>query len=169
MIDLIVDIVFALLAVLSAVWGAFVLKKLIALNRRYKRAIVLIPLYKRSKWPIFALSLLGLCLVGDIVYMIVKPGDWILTLSVLVIIGMLASVLVVMILTKCAVLDSGAIVPFRFIEWARFYDYRIEGTTIFFIGDDRGFDTMGAATCKLDFDEANLDKLKFILEKYKNR
>ena len=37
------------------------------------------------------------------------------------------------------------------------------------ICNDKGFDTMGAATVKLDFDEANLEKLKFILDKYKNR
>lgn len=169
MIDLIIDIFFVLLAALSVAWGAVVLKKLIALNRRFKRAIVLIPLYKRSKWPIFALCILALCLTGDIVYMALIPGDWLLTLSVLVIIGMLASILAMMIVTKCAVLDSGVVVPYRFIEWARLYDFRIEGTTILFFGNDKGFDTMGAATVKLDFDEANLEKLKFILDKYKNR
>lgn len=167
MFEIITDVVFILLALVTLVWSVFVVRKLVELNRRFSAAIVLIPLYKRSKWPVFALSFLGVCLLADIIVMAVA-GHYALCVSIIVIIACLGVILVMMISAKCAVLDSGALVPYRFIDWAHFCDYEIDGATIFFCGDKNGFDAVNAATTKLNFDEANKEKLTYILDKYKH-
>ena len=167
MIEIITDVVFVLLAAVTLLWSVYVIRKLIALNRRFSAGIVLIPLYKRSKWPVFALTVLGICLVTDIVVMAVA-GHYAPCISILIIIACLGAVLIIMMRTQCAVLDSGVIVPFRFIDWAHFCEYEIDGSTIFFCGDKNGFDTVNSATTKLNFDEANKDKLVYILDKYKH-
>lgn len=167
MIEIITDVVFVLLAAVTLLWSIYVIRKLIALNRRFSAAIVLIPLYKRSKWPVFALTVLGICLVTDIVVMAVA-GHYAPCISILIIIACLGAVLIIMMRTQCAVLDSGVIVPFRFIDWAHFCEYEIDGSTIFFCGDKNGFDTVNSATTKLNFDEANKGKLVYILDKYKH-
>lgn len=167
MVEIIIDAVVILLAVITIVWSVFVIRKLLELNRRFSSAIVLIPLYKRSKWPVFALAFLGVCLLADIIVMAVA-GHYALCVSIMVIIACLGVVLVMMITTKCAVLDSGVLVPYRFIDWAHFCDYATDGSTIFFCGDNNGFDTVNAATTKLNFDEANKAKLVYILDKYRH-
>lgn len=167
MVEIIIDVAVVLLAVVTIVWSIFVIKKLVELNRRFSAAIVLIPLYKRSKWPVFALVFLGVCLLADVVVMAVA-GHYALCVSIMAIIACLGVILVMMITTKCAVLDSGVLVPYRFIDWAHFCDYATDGSTIFFCGDKNGFDTVNAATTKLNFDEANKEKLVYILDKYRH-
>ena len=171
MIGYIVGAAFLVLAAVSVVWGAFVVIKLVRLNGRFKNAIVLIPLYKKYKWQWVMPFLMGGCLIADIVYLSLSDSaaDYMVGAALMVIIVMLSVIMAMMMLTKCAVLDAGIVVPYRFIEWTELYDYKIEDSTIFFMGDANGFDTLGAATTKLTFDVANAEKLQFILEKHKNR
>lgn len=171
MLGYIVGAAFLLLAAVAVVWGAFAMRKLARLNARFKNAIVLIPLYKRYKWQFVMPALMLAVLIGDIVYMALAkaPSDYMVGAGLIVIVVMLSAVMAMMMLTKCAVLDSGIVVPYRFIEWTEPYDYKIEGTSIIFMGDAEGFDTLGAATTRLSFDDANSDKLKFILERHRNR
>ena len=171
MIGYIVGAAFLALAAACIIWGAFVIRKLVRLNGRFKHAIVLIPLYKKYKWQWVMPILMGGCLIADIVYLSIAEGasDYMVGAALLVIIVMMSVIMAMMMLTKCAVLDSGIVVPYRFIEWTELYDYKIEDSTIFFMGDANGFDTLGAATTKLTFDVANAEKLQFILEKHKKR
>ncbi len=167
MIELIINIVFGLLALTSVVWGAFVLKKLVGLVRLYKSSDVTVPLYPRFKWHIPILVLLGAALIADIVYLILSPSDYIIAVSLMVIIGMIAAVVGLMMKVKCGVTDSGVIMPYRFISWDKLGDYRIDGDSVFFMGNAAGFDTMEAATAKLGVVGTDIEKLSKVLEEHK--
>ena len=166
--EIIINGLFILLAVISVAMSARAIIRLINLNKRFNTAIVLIPLYKKSKWPIAGVVFMVICVLIDIIVMLVLK-QYIPCIAVAIALLSLIALFVTMITTKCAVLDSGIAVPYRFIEWTTFYDYSIiDGNTIFFCGDEQGFDTISSATHKLRFDEANLDKLTFILNKHKS-
>ncbi len=166
MIDIIITSLAISIAVITAVWSSLIIVKIVKLKKQFNQAVVLVPLYKRSKWTYFSVCLLGLCLVADIVFMAVLKA-YLVCSCILVIIVSLIVLLVFMMTLKCAVLDKGIVIPYRFIEWPVFYDYSIEGDTIFFCGDKNGFDTMTAASTRLTFDDVNKDKLINILEQYK--
>ena len=167
MIDIIIVAMAVSIAVISAIWSALIIVKILRLKKLFNKAVVLVPLYKRSKWTYFTVSLLGLCLVADIVFMAVLKA-YLVCSCILVILISLLILLFVMITLKCAVLDSGIVIPYKFIEWPLLYDYKIEGNTIFFCGDKKGFDTMTAASTRLTFDEIHKEKLIQLLEQYKN-
>lgn len=166
MIDLIIMILSIAIAVVSVIWSIVCIKKILDLKKKFNNAILVVPLYKRSKWTHFSIAVLGLCLIADIVFMIVLKA-YLVCACILVIIVALITLLIIMMTLKCAVLDSGVVIPYKYIEWAYLYDYGIEGNTIFFCGDKKGFDTMTAASTRLTFDAHNYEKLKLILEQYK--
>ena len=166
--EIIINGLFIILAVIAVAMSAKSIVRLVNLNKRFNTAIVLIPLYKKLKWPIAGIVFMAICLIVDIIVMLIFKY-YIPCIAIAIAILSLIALFVTMITTKSAVLDSGIAVPYRFIEWATFYDYEIiDGNTIFFCGDEQGFDTVNSATHKLRFDEANLDKLTFILNKYKS-
>lgn len=166
MIDIIIMAISISIAVITAVWSTFIIVKIIILKKEFNKAIVLVPLYKRSKWTYFSVSLLGACLIADIVFLAVLQA-YLICGCILVIIASLTVLLIIMMTLKCAVLDTGIVVPYRFIEWTHFYDYKVEGNTIFFCGDKKGFDTMSSASTRLTFDEINKEKLVQLLDQYK--
>ncbi|MBR6751625.1 MAG: hypothetical protein IKM01_05210 [Clostridia bacterium] len=166
--EIIINGLFIILAIIAVAISAKAIVRLAKLNRRFNTAIVLIPLYKKSKWPIIGVIFIAICLFVDIIVML-RFKYYIPCIAVAIALLSLMALFIAMISTKSAVLDSGIAVPYRFIEWATFYDYSIiDGNSIFFCGDEQGFDTVSSATSKLRFDEANLDKLTFILNKYKS-
>ncbi len=166
MIDLLILIFSIAIAIISVVWSIVCIKKILDLKKQFNKAIIVVPLYKRSKWTHFSVVVLGICLIADIVFMIVFEA-YLICACVIVSIIALAALLIIMMTLKCAVLDTGVVIPYKYIDWANLYDYGIEGNAIFFCGDKKGFDTMSSASTKLVFDEKNFEKLKLILNQYK--
>ena len=166
MLDIIIMSLAIVIAVITAVWSSLIIVKILRLKKQFNKAIVLVPLYKRSKWTYFSVSFLGLCLIADIVFMAVLKA-YLLCACILVIIVALITLIIFMMTLKCAVLDSGIVIPYKFIDWSVFYDYQIVEDTIFFCGDKKGFETMTAASTRLTFDENNKEKLIQILDQYK--
>lgn len=167
MFDLIIFILSIAIAVVSVIWSILCVKKLFDLKKLFNSSTIVVPLYKESKWTHFSIAFLCACLVADIVLMIVLEA-YVVCACLMVGILALIAVLFFMMASKCAVLDSGVVIPYKYIDWAHLHDYYIEGNTVFFCGDKKGFDTLTAASIKLTFDEQNYDKLKLLLDQYKN-
>lgn len=166
MFDLIILILSIAIAVISVVWSILCVKKLFDLKKLFNSSTIVVPLYKKNRWTQFSIAFLCACLIADIVLMIVLKA-YIVCVCIMVVILALIAVLFFMMTLKCAVLDSGVVIPYKYIDWAHLHDYCIEGNSIFFCGDKKGFDTLTSASSKLIFDEQNYDKLKLILDKYK--
>ena len=89
--------------------------------------------------------------------------------SFMVIIVALMVLFIFMLRLKCAVLETGIIVPYKFIDWSHLFDYSVnkDMNTIFFCGNKQGFDTVFAATTRLEFADEDLDALIAILNNHK--
>lgn len=165
-VEIVIDIVFAALAVFAVVAGAYVLQKLTKLKKHYRTALILIPLYYNKTWEYIAVA--GLTVMGVIcVVAMIITTQYIIFSSVLVFIIMVIILMVKMLTCRFAVLDSGIVTPFRYIDWLHLYDYKIEDGKVFFFRDEDGYDTIRAISPRLSFDSANKEKLEFLLSKNK--
>lgn len=164
--EIAVKALLALIAVAAVIWSMLVIKKIVKLNARFSAAIVLIPLYKKSHIPIIAISVFTVFGIADIVFMVIY-AEYLICASLLLICLSVIATSIAIIKLRCAVLDSGIVVPFRFIDWTHLYDYSVENNDIFFCCDNKGNDTIKSATQKMRFDESNLEKLDYILSKHK--
>ncbi len=155
-----------IIAVASVSWSIIIIKKLLELKKILNENVVLIPLFKRSKWTYFSFALLVVCFIADIVYLILYK-EYLVCSCILVIIISLMTLLAFMIKFKCAILDTGLVVPYKFIPWETFYDYGFDSEALFICGDKKGLDTLTASTTRLDFDKSKRNEVVEILEKHK--
>ncbi len=155
------------IAVASIVWSVIIIKKIYALKKIINENVVQIPLFKRSKWTHFSFALLVVCLIANIIYLTIYK-EYLVCSCILVIIISLMTLLVFMMKFKCAILDIGVIVPYKFIPWETFYDYGFDDKALFICGDKKGFDTLTASTTRLDFDNSKKNEVIEILDKYKH-
>ena len=167
MLNLIIMIISIAIALLTLGWAIALICKLLSIKKRFNTSVVLVPIYARSKWPYFIASFLFVCTIVDVVLMAILKA-YVVGACVLVVTLSLIALVILMITFRCAVLDKGIVIQYKFIEWSNFYDYKIKDDTIIFCGDKNGFDTLTASTTKFVFDEKNKEKLIQILEQYKN-
>ena len=167
MIDILILVLSISIAVISAVWSTIAIIKLLKLKKQFDNAVVVISLYKRSKWTHFTISFLALTTVADIVFMIVLKA-YLVCSCILVILLSLIALLVVMMTLKYAVLQDGIVIPYKFVSWKNFYDYKIYDNHLIICGDKNGFDTLTAATTPLEFEDSSKERLIEILEKNKS-
>lgn len=163
----ILNVVFIAIAALSVVLCSFAMKRVRTLKLRYKAAIILIPLHYNKLWEMVAVvGLFALAFLSVLGMIFVE--QYIIFVSIAVSTIMPAALMIKMMSARFGVLDCGIIVPFRFIDWLHLYDYRIiKGNKVFFFRDSEGYDTIRAISPKLSFDESNLGKLQFLLNKNK--
>lgn len=167
MIDILILVLSISIALISAVWSAIAIIKLLKLKKQFDNSVVVVSLYKRSKWTHFTISFLALALVADIVFMIVLKA-YLVCACILVILLSLIALLIVMMTLKYAVLQDGIMIPYKFVPWDKFYDYKVYDNHIIICGDKKGFDTLTAATTPLEFDDNDKNELIEILEKNKS-
>ena len=67
MLEIIIMAFSIALAVITAIWSGIIIYKVLRLKKQFNEAVVLVPLYKRSKWTHFSVILLGVCLIADTV------------------------------------------------------------------------------------------------------
>lgn len=167
MIDILILVLSISIALISAVWSAIAIIKLLKLKKQFDNSVVVVSLYKRSKWTHFTISFLALALVADIVFMIVLKA-YLVCACILVILLSLIALLIVMMTLKYAVLQDGIIIPYKFVPWDKFYDYKVYDNHLIICGDKKGFDTLTSATTPLEFDDNDKNELIEILEKNKS-
>ncbi|MFW5780750.1 MAG: hypothetical protein ACOCWI_04805 [Bacillota bacterium] len=166
MSELIIDILFILLALGSAVLCARAMHKIRRLKQKYRSAIILIPLYYNRIWHILLLVVYVFLIAVAFILMFMTQL-YIIFCSIIFILIMFSALLIKMMTCRFAVLDCGIVTPFRYINWLHLYDYKIENDKIFFYKDENGYDTIRAISPRLSFDEANTNKLKFLLKRHK--
>ena len=157
-------IVMPILAVITLVSVILKMKSLVILQNKFKQAIVLVPLYKKRFSLLFSVFMLFLCDVACF-YFMVKDNYVIIYFSLITVITSMIVLMVYMVTFRLAVMDKGILVPYRFIEWHHLYDYYIERYKVSFGGNDNGLDTLTSNTPPLKFNVADLNKIKYILDK----
>ncbi len=166
MVELVFNIVFVILAVISIVGVSIEIDKISKLRKRFKQSIVLVPMYKTSKLPAVGIIIFAIILIVDII-LFFSTSYYIACISIVVISIAMIVLFVEMQRMRCAVLDIGVVVPYRFIAWTHFYDYELSGDTIYFVGDENGNNTLSSATQSMRFEAENKEKLSFILSKHR--
>lgn len=160
-------IIFATLAVVSG--SVFAIRYLIKLKKRLNTSIILIPLYKPKAFLIIAEIIIFSLIVFDIIFIITAADKLFLLINVLIMLVFVFLLLLTLLIQRFAVIDSGIIVPYRFIDWIEYSDYVIEDNTVFFTGDKNGFSNLSSTTVKLSFNASDINKLEMILSRNKNR
>jgi ligand-binding SRPBCC domain-containing protein len=166
MSTLIIDLMMILTAVAAILLCSRAMRKIRHLKQQYKAAIILIPLYYTKIWHIILVSIFAI-LMAVAAALMFTSGLYFIFGSLIVILGMFAALTIKMMTCQFAVLDSGIVTPFRYINWLHLYEYRIENGKVFFFMDEAGYDTTRAISPRLSFDEANTGKLEFLLSRHK--
>ncbi|MDI9486405.1 MAG: hypothetical protein QM214_00605 [Bacillota bacterium] len=162
----IIDILFIILAAGSAALCSRAMLKVRRLKQKYNNAIILIPLYYNRVWHVLLLVTYVLLIVVALILMFMTRL-YIIFCSITFILIMFSALLIKMMTCRFAVLDGGIVTPFRYINWLHLYEYKIEGNRVFFYKDENGYDTIRAISPRLSFDEANISKLEFLLNRHK--
>lgn len=166
MSEFIINLLFILVAIASIVFCSRAMYKVRQLKLKYRAAIILIPLYYSKGWHILMLSLYIILIITAIALMITTKL-YVIFASLIVILVMFSILVIKMLTCRFAVLDSGIVTPFRYINWLHLYEFEIEKGKVFFYRDEDGYDTTRAISPKLSFDEANTGKLEFLLNRHK--
>ncbi|MGI6700939.1 MAG: hypothetical protein ACOX3U_00495 [Christensenellales bacterium] len=147
----------------------YTIRYLLRLKRRLNTSIVLIPLYKTKIPLIVGAAIVFALIVIDIIYLASAPENAYIPLSILIMLIFILAMLITLITQRFAVIDTGIIAPYRYIDWIQFTDYAIEGKTVFFTGGKNGFSGLSSTTMKMYFNPVDLNKLELILSRNKNR
>lgn len=163
---LIIDLVFILTALVAALFSLIAMRKIKQLKLKYKTAIILIPLYYTKVWHIMLLGIYLTLIIVSLILMF-ATAQYIVFCSIITILIMFSAVAIKMLTCRFAVLDCGIVTPFRFINWLHLYEYKIKKGKVFFYKDADGYDTIRAISPRLSFDEANSEKLEFLLNSHR--
>ncbi len=161
-------IVLPIIAVALVAVAFFKIRELKKVQSELNSAIVLVPLYKR-KIVLFVSTVLLLLLTVFCVKTMIEHGFVVQFISLIVCILSVVSIFIKMINCKFAVLSTGALLPYKFVEWGELHDYIIDGNKIIFTGNGLGRYTLSSTTVKMKFNEVDLKKLEKVLTKNKHK
>jgi len=147
----------------------YAVRYLIRLKNRLNTSIILIPLYKSKVSLIVGGFIVLALIITDIVYLTSKPQDIYLPINILIMLIFVQGLFIALIMQRFAVIDSGIIAPYRYIDWIQFSDYEIEGNTVYFTGDKYGFSSLSSTTMRMYFNSSDLNKLKLVLSRIKKK
>ncbi|HHX48942.1 MAG TPA: hypothetical protein GX709_00875 [Clostridiales bacterium] len=160
-------VLFPLIAVITLIWSVFCMIKIYKLNQKFKSSKVLLKLKSRQTLPIIAISLLSIFLILDIIYLGIKK-EYAIGFSLFVIIISFISLFGFVLSFKSGILDSGLIIPYKFISKDSNFSFSIDKNHICFYGDKKGFDTITSAITRLYFDSENKNELLETLNSLKS-
>lgn len=158
---------FGFLAAAVAAACIYTIRHIMRLKRRLNTSLVLIPLYKsKAGYVVCAFIVLSLMAL-DVAAMALGKENLYNLIIVFIMLTSILALFIAMITQRYAVVDSGIIVPMKYIDWIQFKDYSIEGNTVYFTGDRHGFSSISSTTLKLYFNSSDLNKLNLILSRNK--
>lgn len=131
-------------------------------------AIVLVPLFKKRTLIVIALGICSVIVITSIVIMFTQ-GYVIAMLGILVSSLSVIALMVTLSRAKFAVLDSGVLLPYKFVEWSELYDYIIneKENSVMFTGNSHGHYTLSSTSIMMSFNSVDRKKLEQILSKNK--
>jgi hypothetical protein len=168
--------------------AAFVLGITIRHQRRLKYSITIIPL-RTNKFFYWLLDVLLVLLFGGLMYLFIKPmgngltkelysvwnlntGEVRIVLSLLMVIDLIClAVAAVLTYAKSAVVNDGIYTAIYFLDWNHLYDFYFEkkGNKVIVSNNRNGALTLSGTSSPLRFNPADREKLKFLLNKNKNK
>jgi cytochrome c oxidase subunit IV len=159
--------IFGFLAAVVVAACIYAIRHIARLKRRLNTSLVLIPLYKsKAGYIVSAFIVLGLMAL-NIVAMALGRENLFNLIIVFIMLSSILALFIAMMTQRYAVVDSGIIVPLKYLDWIEFRDYAIEGNTVYFTGDRHGFSSISSTTLKMYFNSSDLNKLKLILSRNK--
>lgn len=161
-------IVLPIMAVALVAVAFFKIRELTKKQDELNSAIVLVPLYKKKFALLLGVGVMFLLALISILG-IFKYGYAIQMISLAIGLLSVASIFICMMKCKFAVLSTGVLLPYRFVEWSEIYDYIIEKDTVIFTGDGMGRYTLSSTTVKMKFNAVDLKKLEKVLAKNKRK
>ncbi|MBR7111279.1 MAG: hypothetical protein IKC83_05320 [Clostridia bacterium] len=131
-------------------------------------AIVLVPLFKNRIVLTVGIGLLVSLLIGAF-YLLFTVGYVIAMLGLIVMLISIIWLFCNLFVAKFAVLDSGVLLPYKFVEWSKLYDYILDEkeNSVMFTGDSHGRYTLSSTSIMMKYNPADLKKLQQILAKNK--
>lgn len=131
-------------------------------------AIVLVPLFKKHTLITIALGILSVVTIVSIV-IIFTYGYVIAMLCLCATSISLIALMITLSRAKFAVLDSGVLLPYKFVEWSELYDYILneKENSVMFTGDSHGRYTLSSTSIMMSFNSVDRKKLEQILSKNK--
>ncbi|HEY8443745.1 MAG TPA: DUF5673 domain-containing protein [Clostridia bacterium] len=171
--------------------AGFLLGITIRHQRRLKYSITIIPL-KTNKFFYWLLDILLALLFCGLVYLFINPSDqnvypltkelftvWNLNtaevrivLALLMVINLtVLAVSAVLTYAKSAVVNDGIYTAIYFLDWNHLYDFYFEkkGNKVIVSNNRNGALTLSGTSSPLKFNPADREKLKFLLNKNKNK
>lgn len=139
------------------------------LKNRISTSIVLVPLYKGKASLIFGALIILTLIIVTFINMITGGANSYLLINLFIMLIFILALFITLITQRFAVIDTGIVAPYRYIDWIEFCDYEIEGNTVFFTGDKYGFGSLSSTTVRLYFNNSDLNKLQIILSRNKNK
>lgn len=161
--------------ILSPIVGIIVLifsvLKILEINKvqeELNSAIVLVPLYKK-RLVLFVGIVLLLFIVALSVFIIITQGYVIAMLGLILTACSIICLFYTMFKANFAVLDSGVLLPYKFVEWSELYDYILDEkkNSVMFTGNSHGRYTLSSTSIMMTFNNVDRKKLEQILSKNK--
>ena len=136
------------------------------LKKRLSTSVVLVPLYK-SKISLIIGEIIILTLLIITIIDMASASILYVHINLIIMLVSVFALLMALIMQRFAVIDTGVIVPYRYIDWIAFSDFEIEGKTVYFTGDKDGFSSLVSTTVRLSFNTSDLNKLQLVLTRNK--
>lgn len=144
------------------------IRELNKVQEELNSAIVLVPLFKNKLMLTIGFGLLTAIFIGA-VFVLFTQGYVIAMLGLIVTIISVMALMSKLFASKFAVLDSGVLLPYKFVEWSDLYDYIIDEkeNSVMFTGDSHGRYTLSSTSIMMKYNPTDLMKLQQILAKNK--
>ncbi|HEY8419627.1 MAG TPA: hypothetical protein VIL03_04260 [Clostridia bacterium] len=185
--DILIGILSGVCLIVLAGAGA-VLGITIRHQRRLKYSITIIPL-KTNKVCYWLLDIFLVLVFGGLMYLFIKPegngftkelyliwnlnnGEVRIILALLMVINLTClAVTAVLTYAKSAVVNDGIYTAIYFLDWNHLYDFYFEkkGNKVIVSNNRNGALTLSGTSSPLRFNPADREKLKFLLNKNKNK
>lgn len=161
-------IVIAITSVIVTIICVLKIRELKKVQEELNSAIVLVPLFKNHVMLTIGLGLLTSLLIVAL-FVLFTQGYVIAMLGLIITLISLIILFVNLFASKFAVLDSGVLLPYKFVEWSKLYDYIIDEkeNSVMFTGDSHGRYTLSSTSIMMKYNPADLKKLQQILSKNK--
>ncbi len=164
----IANIVLPIVAVAVLVICVLKIRALKAVQGALNSAIVLVPLFKKRIVITIGIAIMTVVVISAF-YVIFTFGYVVPMLSFVVMAVSLIFLFFELSTAKFAVLDSGVLLPYKFVEWSELYDYILDQkeNSVMFTGNSYGRYTLSSTSIMMKYNSADYKKLEQILSKNK--
>ena len=115
-------VIIAIIAVCVTIICVMKIREIKKVQGELNSAIVLVPLFKNHAVLTVGLGILVSLMIGAF-YILFTQGYIVAMLGLIIMLASLICLFYNLFKAKFAVLDSGVLLPYKFVEWSKLYDY----------------------------------------------